>query len=155
MVIARDTGDATQPPETATDAEGAARISFKTAIDAHIRWKDRLENYVHGVADMPLVIEVVAADDCCLLGKWIHGNCKTRFSHLEVFQHLLHAHAEFHRHAARILASMQRGEQSEAMEQLQMGDYPKASAEVKGLVAKLYVEVLCDPDRSLGLGGKP
>lgn len=122
-------------------------VSLRTAIDAHLRWKDSLENHVHGVGSEPLSLEDVAADDQCLLGKWIHGPGQALLGDSEIFHALVAAHACFHSHAGAIVAALQRGNVAEATERLQIGDYPRASAEVKVLLARLYVEALCATGR--------
>lgn len=129
---------------TNTRCASIAEVTLKTAIDAHLRWKDGLENYVHGVGDERLTLDAVAADDRCLLGKWIHGPGQECFGQSEIFHDLVEAHARFHCHAAGIVASMQQADVADAMERMQVGDYPRTSAEVKLLLARLYVEALCE-----------
>lgn len=138
-----------QTPEPALDmsAKDAAEAILKTAIEAHMRWKESLERYVEGADQEPRSLEAVASDDCCLLGQWLHTEGRTHFGQLKVFQALVRAHAEFHCEAAAILDLMHRGEGDKASQNLQMGDYPKASAQVKSLLARLYVEVLCQHPR--------
>lgn len=136
--------------EVMTDAEFAAGVNVKTAIDAHIRWKHRLEQYVQGTSKEQLAFEVVAADHQCVLGRWIHGDGMRKFGHFPIFQQLVEVHAEFHGHAGRILASAQQGAHEQAMNLLQTGEYPKTSAKVKRLLAKLYVDVLCEPAQATG-----
>lgn len=127
-----------------TDSEAAAGINIKTAIDAHIRWRHRLEDYVRGTSEETLRHEVVAADNQCVLGKWIHGDGNTRYGHFDLFQELIAVHAQFHRHAGEVLAAAQNHRHADALQLLQNGGYPRSSAKVKHLLAKLYVEVLCE-----------
>lgn len=127
-----------------TDSEKQAGINIKTAIDAHIRWRHRLEETVRGTSQEILRHEVVAADDQCMLGKWIHSSGNARYGHFDLFQELIEVHAQFHQHAGGVLAAAQAGRHDEAMQLLQSGGYPRTSAKVKHLLAKLYVEVLCE-----------
>lgn len=140
-------------PGLTQDVSATTEVVLKTAIDCHMRWKDSLENYVQGVGCNLLSLEMVANDDQCLLGKWIYSEGEGTLGHLPVFRSLVQAHAEFHCQAATILALMRRGEVADATQLMQMGDYPKASARVKGLLAKLYVEVLCQQPRPSRLSG--
>jgi hypothetical protein len=135
--------DARPATPVITDSEAAAGINIKTAIDAHIRWRHRLESFVQGTSQENLLLEVVAADDQCLLGKWIHGEAKNKYGHLDLFSELVDMHAQFHRHAGGVLTAARSGQHEEAMAQLQSGAYPRCSNKVKHLLAKLYVEVLC------------
>lgn len=126
-----------------TDSEAAAGINIKTAMDAHVHWRHRLESYVQGTSQENLQLEVVAADDQCLLGKWIHGEAKHKYGHLDLFSELVEIHAQFHQHAGGVLAAARSGKHEEALALLQSGAFPRCSAKVKHLLAKLYVEVLC------------
>jgi hypothetical protein len=139
-------GDAFALP-AGTACGSLVEVSLRNAIDAHLRWKDSLENHVHGVGSAPLSLEDVVADDQCLLGQWIHGPGKELLGESETFQALVAAHACFHSHAGAIVAALQRGDLAAATERLQVGDYPRASAEVKILLARLYVEALCATHR--------
>ena len=53
-----------QPPATAGGGEdkGAevAGLNFKTAVDAHMKWKVRLESYISGTSTEQLKVEVVS-----------------------------------------------------------------------------------------------
>lgn len=126
-----------------TENEQQAGINVKTAIDAHIRWRHRLENFVNGTSEEHLVREVVSADNQCILGKWIHGDGSRRFGHFDLFQELIAVHAQFHQYAGGVLNAALEGDHERAMGLLQSGGYPRTSAKVKHLLAKLYVEVLC------------
>jgi methyl-accepting chemotaxis protein len=126
-----------------TDSEAAAGINIKIAMDAHVRWRHRLESHVQGTSQENLQLAVVAADDQCLLGKWIHGEAKHKYGHLDLFSELVEVHAQFHQYAGEVLSAAAAGKHEEALGLLQSGAYPRCSAKVKHLLAKLYVEVLC------------
>lgn len=145
--VAAEPSAAGKPGEVLTDAEAAAGVNVKTAIDAHIRWKHRLEGYLRGTSGEVLLPQVVAADNQCVLGKWIHGEGARRYGHVDVFQELVHVHAEFHQHAGQVLTTAQRGEFDAAMQLLQTGDYSKTSNRVKRLLARLYVDVFREDAR--------
>lgn len=130
-------------PPVITDSEAAAGINIKTAMDAHVHWRHRLESFVLGSSQEILLQDVVAADDQCLLGQWIHGEAKYKHGHLDLFSELIEVHAQFHQHAGAVLAAARAGKRDEAMALLQSGAFPRSSAKLKHLLAKLYVEVLC------------
>lgn len=134
--------DAPKPLMTA--AEEAAGLNIRTAIDAHIKWRRRLEDFVQGTSHENLQVNVVSADNNCILGKWIHGDGQAKYGHLQLFTELVSVHAKFHEHAGAVLAAAKSGRRDEALGLLQAGNYPRTSAKVKHLLAKLYVEVLCE-----------
>lgn len=128
------------PPETKPVRRD---IDVKTAIDAHIRWRHRLEEFIRGTSQEQLVVETVAADNRCELGQWIHGDGRRQYGQLDLFVDLEAAHALFHQLAGDILATAMGGQRDDALIKLQTGSFPRASGKVKNLLAKLYVEVLC------------
>ena len=131
------------PAPVITASEEAAGINIKTAIDAHIRWRHRLESFVLGTSEERLYYDLVSADDQCVLGRWIHGEAQVKYGHLALFGELVTVHAQFHRHAGEVLGKANAGRHDEALALLQSGGYPRCSVKVKHLLAKLYVEVLC------------
>ena len=63
------------------DEEGSAELAgldFKTAIDAHMKWKVRLEAVIDGRSEETLEVAVVSCDNRCTLGQWLEdpeGTC--------------------------------------------------------------------------------
>ncbi len=47
-------------------------MNFDQAISAHVQWKSKLAAYI-AKPDHSLHAEIIAKDDQCELGKWIHG----------------------------------------------------------------------------------
>jgi len=116
-------------------------LNFMTAIEAHLRWKSRLENYIQGTSQEQLKTEVVSRDDQCPLGKWIYGQGGHLFGYSETFVEMQHYHADFHRIAGHILDTAQAGTKDEALRKLHHGDYVRTSEHVKMSLAKLFVLV--------------
>ncbi len=132
--------DAAAPAPTGAAAE-VAGLNFMTAIDAHMKWKNRLESYIQGTGTEDLKVETVCRDDQCPLGKWIYSTGGERFGNIDTFGEMKGQHALFHQCAGRILETAQAGDKDEAMRLLQYGDYVRASEQVKRLLAKLYVRL--------------
>lgn len=132
--------DAAPPPPADASME-VAGLNFMTAIEAHIKWKSRLENYIQGTSSEDLKVETVCRDDQCPLGKWIYGTGGERFGSIDTFGEMKGQHALFHQCAGRVLETAQAGKKDEAMRLLQYGDYVRASEQVKRLLAKLYVRL--------------
>lgn len=136
-------------PDVAVSADPAgqeeegtvAGLNFKTAIDAHMKWKVRLERCLENGNDEGLKVEVVSRDDQCPLGKWIQGPGGERFGHLREFQEMKMEHARFHLRAGDVLACCLAGDKEGASAKLRSGDYTKASERVKLHLARLYVQL--------------
>jgi hypothetical protein len=116
-------------------------LNFMGAIDAHMKWKNRLTAYIQGRGGENLMVEIVSNDDQCALGRWLHGPAGARYREIPTFTEIEHYHAQFHRSAGQVLATAQAGRRDEAMELLQHGDYLRNSERVKMLLAKLFVQL--------------
>ncbi len=134
---------ADSPPPTAAEAQTAevGGLNFMTAIDAHMKWKTRLENYINGTSGEDLKVEVVSCDDKCPLGQWIYGSGGANFDTIQSFGDMKAMHAHFHTCAGHVLATAQQGKKDEALRMLDHGDYVRASERVKMQLARLYVQI--------------
>jgi hypothetical protein len=122
--------------------EGEANgLNFHTAIQAHQKWKIRLQAVINHDSAEDLSVDVVCRDDQCVLGKWIHGMGGERFGHSDMFQRLQHNHAQFHVCAGKVLALAQEGKKEEAQDALKSDAYAKASKDVIFDLAHMYNEV--------------
>lgn len=131
---------ATSAPEQ--DTEGTvAGLNFKTAIDAHMKWKVRLEKCLDTDNEEGLQVDTISRDDQCPLGKWIHGVGGERFGNLREFQEMKMEHSRFHLCAGDVLACCVAGDKEGAAQKLRSGDYTRASERVKLHLARLYVQV--------------
>lgn len=54
-------------------------LDIKEAIDAHMAWRQRLEDVIQGKSREDLKVGDITADHLCVLGKWIHGTAKARY----------------------------------------------------------------------------
>lgn len=116
-----------------------AGLNFKTAVDAHMKWKVRLESYIAGTSTEELKVDVVCRDDQCPLGKWIYDKGGEKFGFSETFFDMKAHHALFHRSAGAVLATAQAGDKAAATKLLHGGDYVKASERVKMLLARMFI----------------
>ena len=128
-----------------TNGNGKASTSMNeldviSAIEAHVRWKIRLEAYISGEGDEKLDPDVVCKDDVCALGQWIYGSGNEDFGHTEQFSDLKSTHADFHRAAADIIRESDKGEKGNAMKMLNEGEYAKYSHRVKTMLARVWLE---------------
>ena len=117
-------------------------LNFFTATKAHQAWKQRLRDCVIGACDH-LDPSTIARDDRCDLGKWLHAidadNLTLTADTRGLFTRLIEQHAEFHRAAATVARQAQADQRSEALQQLQGGDYARVSNQVIGTLGELYL----------------
>jgi hypothetical protein len=94
------------------------RHPVRAAINAHAQWKQRLRQAV-GSGRVPDGYDpaVVARDNACEFGRWIHGEA-TSLVDPATLTPVVQAHADFHRGAAALLAAVDRGDIQTAKNQL-------------------------------------
>ncbi|MCX7192824.1 MAG: CZB domain-containing protein, partial [Proteobacteria bacterium] len=83
--------------------EEIAGLNFKTALEAHIKWKQRLKGVIDGSGTEVLDPRVVARDDQCALGKWIYTEGQAQFGNQPGFVAVVTAHTHFHKCAGNTL----------------------------------------------------
>lgn len=104
-------------------------IDVMAAINAHVRWKVRLEDYLYGTSEEKLDPNVICLDNQCVLGKWIYGPAKEFFMEDEGYKTLREDHAKFHLIAATVVTKIDANDKSSA-EALLKGEYGAASRKV-------------------------
>ena len=112
---------------------------FYSAVEAHIKWKVRLSNYIQGTSNEILDPAAIACDDRCDLGKWIYTNLD-EFQHSDTFATVKQDHAEFHKTAAGIVELCHAGEREMAVSNLN-GHYARISRKVVSGIVRLASEV--------------
>ncbi|MDO9063916.1 MAG: CZB domain-containing protein [Sulfuricella sp.] len=132
---------AAAPAAPAADAVSSAGIDFMAAIEAHVRWKVRLENYIDGTTTEKLDVEIVGMDNQCPLGKWIYGAGGDKYNANPVFQEIRGIHADFHKCSAGIMRQADAGDKEGAVEALRRGEHFKLSQRIKTKLARLHMEL--------------
>jgi len=115
-------------------------ISFFEAVEAHVAWKRRLNDYLLGNSQEKLEPHQVSVDNRCTLGKWIHGPAAARFGEFPLFLELVDQHARFHLVAAKVLEAYQNGDEALAI-RLLYGDFARQSKETVDCILKLHAFV--------------
>jgi len=136
-----DADSAETPDQVAVESATVGGLNFLTAIQAHMKWKTRLDQYIAGTSSEDLKVEVVSRDDQCVLGKWLHGEGGTKYRHLPLFGDIMSNHANFHVCAGHVLKTARSGDKEGARGLLARGEYPRASEKVKNQLATLYVSI--------------
>lgn len=129
------------PVAPVSDSVSTAGIDFMAAIEAHIRWKVRLENYIDGTTTEKLDAEVVGKDNQCPLGKWIYGIGGEKYETNPLFQEIRTIHADFHTCSAGVMHQADGGDKAGAIEAIHHGEHYKLSQRIKGKLARLHVEL--------------
>ncbi|WP_242615562.1 CZB domain-containing protein [Sphaerotilus mobilis] len=129
--------------QLSVDEQGQAvfeGLDFAGAIRAHQLWKRRLLQVMDGASDENFDIARVRRDDCCDLGRWLHGDAKRKHGGDDVFRRLLLSHQTFHETAADVLVLCQAGDVARARELVERGLYARFSVRVQGLLAQFFIE---------------
>ncbi|WP_186453979.1 nitrate- and nitrite sensing domain-containing protein [Denitratisoma sp. DHT3] len=127
-----------EPRHAATDAP-AVHLAITPevldkAIDAHTQWKTRLRQCMSdpGKCPDPAVVEKA---NVCGLGQWIYGD-GAKLSSESMYQQLRQDHVQFHKCAAQIIRTIQRGDLSEA-QRIMETDYRKVSTAVVSMLSRM------------------
>jgi len=128
-------------PENSTENPDGSELNFMGAIEAHVRWKVRLEAYISGTGEDHLDPDVVCLDDQCLLGKWIYGGGGAKYGSHPLFPDLKQTHMQFHRAAGDIIRTVDAGDREKARTMLNSGDYARHSYRIKSELARLSLEL--------------
>lgn len=124
-------------PDIAGEDEEFYGLKIRQAIDAHQRWKGRLEKYLDGASEEMLEIATVSRDNCCALGQWIYSEGKSRFGTIDEYEQLRHTHAQFHLAAGEILLEHQSGNTEKARQMLAGSEYRRTSNRVQLGIVRL------------------
>ena len=107
-----------------TQEQADIGIDFVEVAESHVLFFGRVKDFVNG--ELPESDSDVAEFDLnCDLENWLKGVGASRFGQLRSFGRLHDAHAEFHRHAADVLAMIHAGSWI-AAEQLRKSELSQA-----------------------------
>jgi hypothetical protein len=123
--------------------------NLEEAIQKHAEWKVKLRSAISN--EEQLDAETISKDNCCELGKWLHGDGKSKHGQMTEFQSLIEKHKVFHTEAGKISQLINAKKYAEAERALNAESaYAGASSAVtaavmavKSAVAKALKE---DPD---------
>ncbi len=119
----------------------APMLDVHAAMQAHMAWKQRLEDLLEKVDTRDSLDPLhVCRDDQCQLGKWIHSDAAAHYATSEAYKTLRTAHADFHQAAAKVIILAQSGDDEQAREVLHTGAFAKASAKVKRELARIGLD---------------
>jgi methyl-accepting chemotaxis protein len=114
-------------------------MDLQEAIRAHSDWKTKLRGAI--ASKSQLDVATIARDDCCLLGKWLHGESRPTFGPLASHQACVKKHAAFHTEASKVARAINNGQYEAAQQMLETGKpYAQASNEVVFAIGALKRE---------------
>lgn len=101
-------------------------MDLNEAIKAHSDWKMKLRGAIQAHTEMD--VATIARDDCCALGKWLHGEAQSRFPGLKSYKECVNLHANFHKQASQVAVNINQGHYEQAAKMLGSGTpYTNAS----------------------------
>lgn len=98
----------TSTSKTAAVPELDAGINFDNAIQAHADWKTKLRSVA--MNNQQLDAQTIGRNNCCELGKWLHGAGNSRFGGKPSFVDLIAARAAFHIEAGKVAQVINQGD---------------------------------------------
>lgn len=104
-------------------------MNLDQAIKKHTEWKLKFRSAINKRETMDAV--TIAKDNCCELGKWLHGEAKTKLGKLASYTQCVAKHAEFHTEASKVAHAINAKKFAEAEAMLNSGaPYMKISSAV-------------------------
>ena len=109
------------------------------AIQKHAEWKIKFRTAITRQETMD--VDTISKDNCCELGKWLHGDGRTSYGWLQSFGQCVARHAAFHTEAGKVaqVVNARRYAQAEAMLENET-PYSQASSAVGIAIVKLKKE---------------
>jgi len=116
-------------------------MDLENAIAAHKTWTIKLRNAI--LSNETLDVDVISRDNCCELGKWLHGEGKDKHCGLAGFFACVEKHAAFHIEAGNVANLVNEKRNKEAEDQLDYASsaFGQASNSVILALTRLKQEV--------------
>lgn len=109
--------------------ESAGTIDLDKAAAAHLEWKVKLIRAAETAETLD--VATISADNCCPLGKWLHGDAKRQYGAKRTLSVLTRAHAQFHCEAGKVADTINRKDMRRARAMMESGTpFARASQEV-------------------------
>jgi methyl-accepting chemotaxis protein len=100
-------------------------MDLNQAIEKHVEWKLKFRGAIANQETMDA--ETILKDNCCELGRWLHGEARTQFVNLASYLECVGKHAAFHVEAGKIAGIINSRRFSDA-ETMLAADSPYARA---------------------------
>ncbi|MBR7800872.1 CZB domain-containing protein [Undibacterium fentianense] len=114
-------------------------MDLTQAVAKHVEWKTKLRAAI--AKKEQLDEKTISADNCCDLGKWLHGAAKPSVGTLPAYKDTVLKHAAFHKEAGKVASAINAKKFTEAEAMLGNGTaYASASTAVGIAIANLKKE---------------
>lgn len=115
-------------------------MNLDDAAKKHAEWKLKFRTAINIKETMNAAM--IRTDNNCDLGKWLHGEGRTRFGTKPTFQRLTAKHTEFHRAAGKVADAINAGQYDLAARMLENGtEYTQSSTAVGIAIIALKNEI--------------
>jgi len=94
-------------------------MNFEEARKKHAEWRVKFRSAI--TAKATLDADAIAKDNCCDLGKWLHGEAKAKYAKLSSYDECVKKHAQFHVEASKIARVINSKKYDEAQALLGLG----------------------------------
>ncbi len=114
-------------------------MNIDSAIAKHAEWKLKLRSAI--LKQDTIDAATISKDNCCDLGKWLHGEAKAKFTRLSSYTECVAKHAAFHVEAGKVATTINSKKYAEAETMLNAGTpYTAASNAVGSAIMRLKKE---------------
>ncbi|QDZ29909.1 chemotaxis protein [Noviherbaspirillum sp. UKPF54] len=115
-------------------------MDLHQAVEKHAEWKVKFRSAISKKETMDAL--TIAKDNCCELGKWLHGDAKSRYGSLPSYAECLLKHATFHAEAGKVAHAINAKNFDQAEAMLGGGtSYYQASSAVGVAIGHLRKEI--------------
>lgn len=115
-------------------------MNLDDAIQKHAEWKVKFRSAINKKETMDA--ETIRKDNCCELGKWLHGEGQKQIGSTPTFTALVSKHAAFHRTAGKVADAINAKQYDAAEKMLDSGtEYAQASLAVGSCITALKKEM--------------
>jgi methyl-accepting chemotaxis protein len=106
-------------------------MDLSQAIAKHAEWKTKFRKAISGKEMMDA--STISTDNCCELGKWLHGEGKAKYGSLGGHAACLGKHATFHVEAGKVARAINAKKFGEAEAMLNGGTLYAAASNAVGV----------------------
>ena len=115
-------------------------MDLNEAIQKHAEWKVKFRSAINKQETMDAA--TIRQDNCCPLGKWLHGEGQSQYQGKAAFTNVVARHADFHRSAGKVADAINAKKYAAAETMLEGGtEYGLASSAVAGAISALKKEM--------------
>ena len=114
-------------------------MDLDLAVKKHAEWKLKFRSAISNKETMD--VATISKDNCCELGKWLHGEAKHKLGHLASYLDCVGKHAVFHTEAGKVASAINAKKYAEAESMIDAGtSYHAVSGAVGTAIMRLKRE---------------